>query len=105
MREAEARACGALIVHQLATCRIGNRGVREQQLARRKAAAAQFGDPRPVAKEGDLHTDRCPACLQPSCEVPPLGPVLGMTAVVARKTQRAAALDPGIGVGVSSDYA
>src|SRR6266571_8231240 len=89
--EPEACARGALVVQQPTGRRIGERGMREEQLPRREAAGKVLGDARPVAKKSDLHAE-FPAArrLEPAGDVPPFAAELRMAAVVARELQHCA---------------
>ncbi len=90
--ESEALARGALIVTKPAVTRIGDGGVREQQLARRKRARIGLGNARAIAKEGDLDAESVSTgVLNPAGDVPPFAAKRRMRAGVARKLHR----DPG----------
>src|SRR5206468_9530555 len=56
--QTEALTRGALVMEQMRTTRIGERGVRKHELSRREGARIRLGDTRPVAKERHLHTVR-----------------------------------------------
>jgi len=88
LREAQPLACDPLAVQQMADCRIGERGVREQDLARRERARVIRADPRGGAEEGDLEAAmRAPRSVDPPGDVPPFGTVIGMRAMIAREDE------------------
>jgi hypothetical protein len=84
-------ALNALRVAVLPAGDVGDRGMREQQLARGEAAGQVGGERGAAAEEGDLPTDRCGLrrFAQPAGRVPPLDAGAGVRTMVARKAQRA----------------
>src|SRR5437879_7761648 len=93
VRERETGARRALLVDQAAALRIGDGGVGQQYLARIEAARVVGLFLRPRAEEGDLEAHRP---VEPAGDVPPLGAVLGMRAVIARELQAMVRNDLGI---------
>jgi len=85
VREREAGARRALLVDQAAALRVGDGGVGQQYLARIEAARVVGLLLRTRAEEGDLEADRA---VEPAGDVPPLGAVVRMRAVIARNCSR-----------------
>src|SRR5258706_1184279 len=96
MREREPGARRALVGQQLAALRVGERGVREDDLPRVEAARVVALLLRAGAKERDLEAERP---VKPAGDVPPLVAGFGMRAVVARKDEALSGHDPRIGRG------
>src|SRR5258708_21755566 len=82
LRERDPGARRALLVHQPAVPRIGDRRVREQDLSRAEGAGIILGDVRPCPEERDLEADRP---IEPAGDVPPLRAEIRMRAVIARE--------------------
>ena len=82
-RKIEAGARGPLRVHQPAAGRIGERGMRDDDLARGERARVLLLELRLRAKESDLETQlRVSARGEPARHVPPLDAEVRMAAVV-----------------------
>src|SRR4029078_3205608 len=87
--ELEALARRALVVAEPAVARIGDGGVREQQLARRKCARIRFGDERAVAEESYLDAEAVNIGIaSPAGDIPPFAAKGRVRARVARKADR-----------------
>jgi hypothetical protein len=87
--EPEPGAGSALIVPQPAIARVGDGGVRENQLARSECAGIRFRDPRAIAEERQLDAEPfAPGVLQPAGDVPPFTAKFGMGAGIAREAHR-----------------
>src|SRR3989442_3079147 len=93
VRERETGARRALLVEQAAALRVGDGGVGKQYLARIEAARVVGLFLRTRAEEGDLEAHRP---VEPAGDVPPLGAVVGMRAVIARELQAMVRNDAGI---------
>ena len=69
--------------------RIGHGSMCEQKLARRESTGIHFCHSGPIAEERDLHTIvRAERIFDPPGDVPPLGAILWMAAMVAREAHR-----------------
>ena len=97
MGQREARARRALVGQQLATLRIGERRVRQDDLPRIEAARVVALLFRASAEECDLEAERP---VEPARDVPPFGTELGMRAVIAWKNEALARRDARIGGGI-----
>src|SRR5207302_4462448 len=84
VRQREPVARRTLLVDQAAALRVGDGGVGKQYLERIEAARVVGLFLRPRAEEGDLEAHR-PA--EPAGDIPPLGAVVRMRAVIARKNK------------------
>src|ERR1700674_478639 len=76
---------------KLSVARVGDRGMREHELTRRKCARVRFRHARAVAEKSDLDAEAVAArVLNPSGDVPPFAAKRGVSACVFRKLQRMA---------------
>src|SRR6185312_9910370 len=85
-RQAESFTIKPLLMQQFALRRIGNCGVSEQDLFRRKCARIVLRNAGPGAEEGHLKSDwGTVRPLKPARDVPPLVAERGMRAVILGK--------------------
>ena len=102
--EAEAAASSALVVYEATHPRISDRRMREVELTRRESVGDAFGDAGTDAKERHLKAEgHVRVRRKPSRDVPPLDAVLGMRAVIARKSEDAPGSDLGMAHGSGRD--
>src|SRR5207253_3403917 len=89
--KAEAGARCALIMTKPSVVRVGDRGMREYKLARRKCARVCLRHARAVAEKSHLDAEVAAArVLNPSGDVPPFAAKRGVSACVFRKLEQVA---------------
>src|SRR5688572_17391003 len=82
-RQAETGACRPLGVHEPALSGIGDRGMRDQDLAWRERTRVVVLQFRTNTEEGHLKSQRPGNFIQPAGDVPPFQPEIRMAALVA----------------------